>query len=280
MITTVFCIAAVLTAGPVAGPVELVADDLLFTEGPLWLPGEGLIFSDTRANVIYRTDKSPFLKPSGNSNGLALDANGTIVMCQAGERRIARIEKDGSITPLASEYDGKRLSTTNDLVIRSDGTIFFTDPRPLVGRARVPLQYDGVYALHTNGELKLLTNEINYANGIALSPDESTLYVAGMNEGRIQAFDLANDGAIRNGRTFCEVRGPDGMTVAQNGSLWVAGSEGVHVFDTKGALQTVIELPQMPTNCAFGGDDGKTLFITARKAVYKVRCTVEGIPRP
>lgn len=278
-----FILAGVLfmTAGDsmTVGPVEVVGEGFVFTEGPLWHPKDGLVFSDTRADTIYRADRTVWRKPSGGANGLALDPEGNVVMCEAGNHRITRVDASGKATVLVDSFEGKDLSTTNDLVVRSDGTIFFTDPRPLVGRARAAIQADCVYALSPDGTLRRLLDHLKYPNGIALSPDESTLYVVDMNGGAIFAYALAKDGSVSEERELCKVRGPDGMTVASDGSLWCANTSGISVFDASGRLLETIKLPQMPSNCAFGGDDMKTLYVTARKAVYKVRCKVSGIRR-
>ncbi len=261
----------------VAGPVEEVGGDYMFTEGPLWIPGEGLVFSDIPADTIYRGDGSVFRKPSGNSNGLALDCEGRLIACEHGNRRVTRTEKDGSINVLADEYMGRRLNSPNDLVVRSDGMIFFTDPPYGIKAREAELPFCGVYAIvPPDNELKLLSVYFRRPNGVALSPDEKTLYVADSGDGFIQAFDVAEDGMLSNSRLFARAR-PDGMKVDVKGRLWTSDGKGVSVFSPEGEKLEFIEFSHAPSNCAFGGDDNKTLFVTARPSVFKVRVETAGL---
>lgn len=264
------------------GPVEMVAEGFVFTEGPVWLPANELIFSDIPADTIYRADKSVYRKPSGKSNGLTLDRQGRLIACEHWNRRVTRTEKDGSITVLADNYDGKKLNSPNDVVVRSDGTIFFTDPPYGLEGRPAELAHAGVYAILPDGKLKLLIADFKKPNGLALSPDESLLYVADSELGHIRVFNVAPDAALSNGREFCAgIKTPDGMKVDIRGYVWCTGEAGVEVFDTKGAKVGVVILPQGPANCAFGDADSKTLYVTARTGVYKVRCAVPGIrPQP
>ncbi len=261
----------------VSGPVELLADTYTFTEGPLWLPEGRWIFSDVQGDTIYYGDGSVYRKPSNNANGLALDAQGRLIACEPG--RLTRTETDGTTTVLAKSYDGKPLNTPNDVAIRSDGAIFFTDPKPLRSSEPPALGYSGVYVLPSGGgELKLIADDFTYPNGIALSPDEKVLYISDTRAGHIRAFDLAADGTLTNDRVHAEVRIPDGMAVDVDGRIWSSSSRGIAVFGVDGAALGKVDFRGMPTNCAFGGADGKTLLITVRRMVYRVDCTRPGLP--
>ena len=261
-------------SGLSVGPVEPVGEGYTFSEGPLWT-SEGIwIFSDVAANTIYAEDRSVVRAPSGGANGLALDRTGHVIACEGSARRVTRLEADGTVTVLARGYSGKRFNAPNDLVVRSDGTIFFTDPQSLRKDAESELGFSGVYAITPDGQLILLTDEFKYPNGIALSPDEKKLYVSDTTKAAIRVFDL--DGTtLRNGREFCSVRIPDGMAVDASGRVWSTSSGGVSVYDETGAHLETIRIPVMPTNCAFGGEDGQTLFVTARKKVFKLYVSSE-----
>lgn len=268
-------------AGFLDGEIELVADGFQFTEGPLWLPSGALIFSDIPADTIFRGDKTVFRNPSGQSNGLTLDLEGRLIAAEHKNRRVSRTSADGAITVVADRYDGKRFNSPNDVIVRSDGMIFFTDPpyglEGGLGGPNDELGFSGVYAVDAEGGVTLLVKDFKKPNGLALSPDEKTLYIADTEARHIRAFDVAKDGALRNGRVLCEIRGPDGMKVDVNGNIWCTGGAGVEVFSASGETLQSIQFPQAPANCTFGDADGKTLYVTARTGVYKVRATVEGI---
>ena len=259
-----------------AGPVEIIAEGFQFTEGPVWLPREGLIFSDIPADTIYRADKSVFRKPSGKSNGLTLDREGRLIACEHWNRRVTRTEHDGTITVLADQYLGRKFSSPNDVVVRSDGMVFFTDP-PYGLEGREPeLDFSGVYAITTDGAVKLLSVYFKHPNGLAFSPDEKTLYVGDSRARFIQAFDAAQDGTLSNSRFFCRAK-PDGMKMDTTGRLWTTDGPGVSVFAPDGRQVGAIPFPQPPANCTFGDADSQTLFVTARTGVYKVRVHTPGI---
>ncbi|MDP7640058.1 MAG: SMP-30/gluconolactonase/LRE family protein [Candidatus Hydrogenedentes bacterium] len=258
------------------GEVELVAEGFLFTEGPLWISGSGVVFSDIPADTVYRSDKSVFRKPSGKSNGLALDSEGRLLSCEHGSRSVTRVEKDGSVTVIADNYQGKKFSSPNDLAIRSDGMIFFADPPFGLGGREAELDINGVYSVVPGGKPRLLLEDSPRPNGLAFSPDEKTLYVADTQEGQIRAFDVAADGSLSGGRKLADVPAPDGIRVDADGRVWSSSSLGVVVFDESGATAQTITFPQQPSNVAFGGKDGKTLYVTARTAVYKIQTSVAG----
>jgi gluconolactonase len=260
------------------GPVELVADGFGFTEGPLWLPSGKLVFSDIPKDTIYHPDKTVFLKPSGNSNGLVLDTEDRIIACEHGNRRVSRTEKDGTVRVLADAYQGKKLNSPNDAVVRSDGVVFFTDPPYGLQKRKRELPFNGVFAIMTDGALKLLAEDFDRPNGIALSPDEKTLYVADTEGSHIRAFGVARDGALSEGRVWCEIPHPDGMKVDERGNVWCTAEDGVRVMNPDGKLVETVPCPQIPANCAFGGPGFDTLYITARTGLYKVACAVKGLP--
>ncbi|MCX5759517.1 MAG: SMP-30/gluconolactonase/LRE family protein, partial [Candidatus Hydrogenedentes bacterium] len=256
----------------VTSPVEMVAAGFQFTEGPLWTRDTGLVFSDIPADTIYRADKSVFRKPSGNSNGLTCDREGRLIVCEHGNRRVSRTEKDGTVTTLADRYLGRRLNSPNDVVARSDGRIFFTDPPYGVKSEERELPFCGVYVIASDGTVTLLSVYFRSPNGLAFSPDEKTLYIGDSAEDFIEAFDVAEDGSLGNARLFAKAPTPDGMKIDSRGQLWVAAKDGVRVFSPEGRLIATVAVPEQPANCAFGDPDRQTLYVTARNGVYKVRC--------
>jgi len=284
-------------------PIERIATGFAFTEGPVW-NGDHLLFSDLPNNRIVRWRELPegpevttFRYPSGfplglptrveqpGANGLTLDCQGRLLACEHGNRRVSRTEPDGSMVTLADRWQGKRLNSPNDIVVRSDGAIFFTDPPyGLVDKTEgKELPFQGVYRIDFDGDLHLLADDFERPNGLAFSPDERTLYVDDTARRHIRAFDVADDGSISNGRVWTDMAhdaegGPDGMKVDIEGNVYCTGAVGVWVFDPAGSLVGRIVTPERPANCAWGDADRKTLFITARPSVYRVRTAVRGVP--
>lgn len=280
-----------------------LAEGFKFTEGPVWTP-DGLLFSDPNANTIYKYSSdgklSVFKTPSGyagadiaeyrqpGSNGITLDPSGNIVFNQHGNRHVIRLEKDGSESIVASRFEGKRLNSPNDLVYRSDGTLFFTDPNfglPKLGDdPRKELPHTGVYSLH-EGKLRLLTKEFTGPNGIALSPDEKYLYVGNWDENRkvVYRYDLNADGSVANGELFYDfttVKGEDaidGIKVDVEGNVYVSAPGGLHIVSAAGKHLGTIVTPQHVHNMAWGDDDGKTLYLCARTGLYKIRLNIAGV---
>lgn len=261
-------------------PWQAVATGLIFTEGPVWHPDGYLLFSDINASRIYRVcdgELDIYREPSGQSNGLTLDPSTRLVACEHENRRVSR-ETDGAVDPLATHYDGKRLNSPNDVVVRAGGRVFFTDPPYGITEEQRELPYNGVFTISPAGELSLLATDFDRPNGLAFSPDEDTLYVADTNRHHVRAFDVAADGKLNNGRVFAEMRAegrPDGMKADREGRLWVCAA-GIEVFEVDGRPLGLIDVPQRPANCAWG-EDGSTLFVCARTAVYRMRTSVEGI---
>jgi gluconolactonase len=259
--------------------LELIANGFQFVEGPVWKDGAGLLFSDIPASTVYlwtpESDAvSAYLQPSGNSNGLALDAQGRLLLAQHGNRRIARIETDGTETALATHYDGHRLNSPNDMTVKSDGSIFFTDPPWGISPGQAELDFHGIYRLSPAGKLQLLDATVTYPNGIAFSPDESILYADNSDGRTIYAWDVVDDTTLANKRPFAVMSGSgaaDGMKVDPDGYLFAAGPSGVWVYAPDGTLLETIQVPGQTTNCNWGDTDRKSLYITSGSAVYRIR---------
>jgi len=266
-------------------PIEKLGGDFKFTEGPVWVAAKGeLLFSDIPANRIVRLldgKFSTFRTPSNNSNGLTLDKQGRLIACEHGARRVTRTEADGSITVLAERFEGKRLNSPNDVVVRSDGAIYFTDPPYGVKEEERELAFQGVYRISPDGKtLTLLAKDFIKPNGLAFTTDEKILYVNDTEGGHIRAFDVAADGALANSRVFAKTPGADGMKVDSEGNVYCTSATGVMVFDRSGKHLGTFTIPEQPANCAFGGADWKALYMTCRTGLYRVNLTVPGTKVP
>ncbi|HEU0185079.1 MAG TPA: SMP-30/gluconolactonase/LRE family protein [Blastocatellia bacterium] len=296
---------------PTGAKVEKLVDGHQWTEGPVWNRKDGyLLFSDIPNNAIiqWRADKgeSLFMQPAGylgkepftgrepGTNGLTYDSKGRLVACDHGERRVYRLEADGKTkTTLADKYDGKRLNSPNDLVYKSNGDLYFTDPiYGLPKGAEDPareLDFCGVYRLspkEKDGKVTLLTKEITRPNGIAFSPDEKKLYVASSDPEKAiwMVYDVQPDGTIANGKVFFDATAwakekrpglPDGMKVDKNGVVFATGPGGVHVFSPEGKHLGTIDTG-VPTSNVGWGNDGSTLYITANTALLRVKLNTKG----
>lgn len=271
------------------GAVTLVDDGFTFTEGPLWLPGqELLLFSDVAGNTIYQVapggEAEIFRAPSGNANGLALDKDGLLLAAEHGNRRVSRSPLDGAVADVATEYDGKRLNSPNDITVRSDGTIYFTDPPYGIDAGDAELDFHGLFRIPAAGGAPVVewegATDANRPNGLVLSLDERRLYVADTVDGAIRSFAVAAGGALTmDGAPFiADIPNPDGMELDTLGNLFIAAADGVRVYAPDGTLWGTIAVPQQPTNVAFGGDDYRTLYITARSGVYQVQLANPGRP--
>jgi gluconolactonase len=296
--------------------IEKLTGGLKFAEGPAWIRKPGyLIFSDIPMNVIDKWTPgggvSPVVKPSGftgaddsqvgapinngfetvyliGSNGVTLDHQGRIVFAAHGDRAIVRIEKDGKRTVLADRYDGKRLNSPNDLVYKSDGVLYFTDPtaglRPVnrtFPQKEQPL--NRVYFIAKDGSVKVATEEMTFPNGLAFSPDEKYLYVDDTAKKLIARFQVAPDGSLKEREVFFDMSAlkdpgvADGMKVDKRGNIYCTGPGGVLVLSPEGKHLGTIVAPELPANVAFGDKDGKTLYMPARTGIYKIRVNIEGI---
>ena len=264
--------------------VEKLAGGLGFTEGPVWVPGESeLLFSDIPNDRIVRwtplktgPELATFRLPSGQSNGLVLDREGRLIACEHGNRRVSRTGRDGIVVTLADRFEGRRLNSPNDAAVRSDGSVYFTDPPYGVRGPDRELAFQGVFRIASDGKLQLLARDFAMPNGIAFSPDEGTLYVADTEAGHIRAFEVSRDNSLGKRRVFASIGSPDGMKVDREGNVYCTGAGAIWVFDPSGAKLGVIGIPEEPTNCAFGGEDGRTLFVTARTGLYRIRVNVPG----
>ncbi len=265
-----------------AGTVELVQGGYQFTEGPQWrdTPGD-LLFSDVQGNTIYRYTPgggAPVVHrmPSSNSNGLALDASGALLAAEHGSRTVTR-----DATPIASMFEGNKLNSPNDVIVSDDGVVYFTDPPYGISMPQQELSFNGVFSLKTDGTLtaEYKGPTSSRPNGIGLSPDGSTVYVADTADGKLYAYTVMANGSLIDRRVLATTSGnPDGLAIDSAGNILVATSTGIEAFSATGTRWGVIAVPQQPANCAFGDSDHKTLYITARTALYKVRLTVEGLP--
>ncbi len=291
---------------PSDAQIEKLADGYMFTEGPVWVrrgePEPYLLFSDIPANAIRKWSPtegpSDFMNPvydgdpgertQVGSNGLLIDSEGRLILCEHGNRRVSRIEADGSITVLADRYDGKRLNSPNDAVYHSNGWLYFTDPPyGLAQQDDDPtkeLDFNGIFRLSPDGVVELLVRDQTRPNGIALSPDESTLYVANSdgNDKVWYAYDVLEDGTLGPGRVFYDanaVEAPgaaDGMTIDRNGNLFATGPGGIWVIGPDGTHLGSIQPDEVPANAGWG-DDGNTLYMTGRTGLYRIRLTTGGL---
>jgi sugar lactone lactonase YvrE len=253
--------------------VRKVATGLGLAEGPLWHPAGYLLLVDVTASRILKwtpgTGMTVVRDSTGRANGLGVTADGTLYLAQR-DRRLSRMAPDGSIALVAERYQGKRLNSPNDVAIRSDGTVYFTDPTFGVRPADAELGFKGVFRVLRDGTLQLLASDFNMPNGIAFSPDESRLYVNDSAEGHTRVFDVKGDGTLANGRVFATMHDttkagdPDGLETDREGNVYSAGPGGVWVFAPSGALVGRIAIPEEhTTNLAWGGSDQRTLFVTA-----------------
>jgi len=284
--------------------LEKVAEGFTWAEGPGWShEGQYLLFSDVPNNAVIKwkagVSSSVFLKASGysrtkpfkgrepGSNGLTFDTEGRLVFCQHGDRRISRLEKDGTRTVLVDNYQGKRLNSPNDLVYKSNGDLYFTDPPfglpQTFDDPAKELPFQGVYRLTTNGKLTLLTTEVKAPNGIAFSPDEKKLYVADSARSLWLSFDLKSDGTLSAGKVLFDgnevskgrLGVADSLKVDVNGNIFAAAPGGIYILSPEGTLLGRFDLGTATGNCAWG-EDGSTLFITSNSILYRIRLNTRG----
>ena len=273
---------------PPGAKVEKLATGFLQVEGPVWYNGTGLksakdstlLFSDIAGNTMYEYfpatgNSTAFLKPSDSSNGITFDREGRLVFCQMGFRRVVRMDSDGVITPLASTFRGKKFNSPNDVVVKSDGAIFFTDPPfNIPPGEKQELTFSGIYRISPSGSVQLLDSMLAYPNGICFSPDESRLYVNDSEVRIIYVWDVVDDSVLANKRVFATMKPTgyaDGMKVDSSGNLFSAGPLGIWVFDKNGNCLDTILIPEQTSNCNWGDADRKTLYITASKSLYRIR---------
>ena len=280
--------------------VEQVATGFEFTEGPVWNGIEGfLLFSDVSGDVTVRWSEDDGAKdwrrPSGHANGLVYDAVHRLVACEHDRSVVTRTELDGSVSVVASHYDGKELNSPNDVCVSSDGAVWFTDPHPS-GRTAdwgierdAELDFRGVFRITPGAaEPALLTAELDFPNGLCLSPDERRLYVNDSWRMQIRVFDVMPDGTVENNRLLLTEPGPgtfqdgipDGMKCDEIGNLYCTGPGGVWVISPEGEHLGTIGIPEPASNMAFGGPGWSTLYVTATHSVYRVRLRARSAPLP
>ena len=297
---------------PQDAQMEIIGEGFQWAEGPVWVRDGGyLLFSDVLTNTIHRWDSEsgcrPFLIPSGytgsaprgaemGSNGLHLDHRGRLLLCQHGDRRVARLDPPfesppGEYVTVADRYDGKRFNSPNDLVVHSSGAIYFTDPpyglEHQMDDPAKEIPFQGIYRIASDGEVTLLTKEMERPNGLGFSPDEKTLYVANSHGPRMvwMAFPVKDDGTLGPGRVFFDGRplagkwnrgSADGLAVDQHGNVWATAPGGVAVISPGGKHLGSLITTQRTANCKFG-EDGSTLFIAADDYFLKIRLTTKGV---
>jgi gluconolactonase len=260
--------------------VEKVASGYKFTEGPVWSREGYLLFSDVPANRIIKISTqgvSVFREDSNGANGNTFDDRGRLYTCESISRRVTRTDKNGKIEAIAEKWEGKRLNAPNDIVVTKSGHVYFTDPA--FGRQADTRELDffGVYHITPKGELSLVAKPQGRPNGITLSPDGKTLFVANSDERNIRAYDLGRDGATSNERlVISNIDGPpDGIRSDANGNIYVTANQ-LAIYRSDGKLQHTVTIPEKPANCGFGDGDLMTLYITARTSLYKIRMDVKG----
>ena len=271
--------------------MERVATGFQFTEGPVWIAEEkSLLFSDIPANQIWRVTSAGsvmvFRQPSGHSNGLTRDKEGRLIVCEHSNRRLTRTEKDGRIKPLAERFKDKKLNSPNDVIVKSNGAIYFTDPSYGIELREQEQPVQGVYRLSPDGqEISLVADDLARPNGLAFSPDEKKLYIDDSERRHIRVYEVQEDGSLSGGSLFHDMNistpgSPDGMKVDVEGRVYCTGAGGVWVFDDTGKHLGTIVTPEKPSNCAWGDNDWRTLYITAVTSVYKIRVESPGIKVP
>jgi gluconolactonase len=279
--------------------VEQLGTGFTFTEGPIWNPqGEYLLFSDMPGDVRRRWDETTgvteVMRPSNKGNGMTLDNEGRLVVCEHTTSSVVRMNPDGSGAGrevLASHYEGKELNSPNDVVVKSDGSIYFSDPTygrmPGFGIEREQEHdFQGVYRLAAGGgEPEVLVDDFEQPNGLCFSPDESLLYINDTPRAHIRVFDVQPDGSIANGRVFADRIGTgelekgglvDGMKCDEHGNIWVTGPDGVWIFNPEGEHLGVLEVPESVGNLNWGGPDWNWLFLPSSTSLYRAKCKVAG----
>jgi len=288
---------------PADAQLEKLADGFKFTEGPIWRPSGILWFSDVVGNVVRQWSPdgkvTEVLNPGGydgkgnlpeggfnGPNGMAADKDGAVLLCQHGFRRIVRISKDMKISTVVDKFEGKKLNSPNDVVFRSDGAFYFTDPPYGLPKGdsdpAKEQKFNGVFRF-ANGKLQAVIMDLTAPNGIAFSPDQKTLYISNSDEKHMvwMAYDVVDNGTVRNGRLIADATGakedgvPDGMKVDEKGNIYAAGPGGIWVFSPEGKHLGTIKTPLPPSNCNWG-DDWKSLYITARTGLYRIKLAIAG----
>jgi gluconolactonase len=261
--------------------LDRVAAGFVFAEGPVWSHDGYLIFSDTPSNRIlqfkFGEPASIYREKSNGASGNALDAQGRLYTCETHSRRVTRTDKKGKVDVVAERWQGKRLNAPNDIVVRKDGEIYFTDPAFGNQQDSRDLDFYGVFHISHRGEMEIVAKPKGRPNGVALSPSGRILYVTNSDDRNVRAYDLDKNGAASNERVVvARIEGiPDGIRVDENGNLYVAAAH-LEVYSPEGKQLGTVHLTETPSNCAFGDADFETLYITARTSIYRVRLKVKG----
>ena len=284
---------ALLELIPADALPERIAGGFGFTEGPVWR-GDHLLFSDIRRNRTVRWRELPegpevttFRTDTAKGNGLTLDLYGRLLTCEGDSRRVSVMDPNGNCHTLVDRYRGKMINGPNDIIVGCTGDVYFTDPSWALPHRTVgkELTFNGVFRLSADGSLSVVADDFDRPNGLALSPDESTLYIDDSGRKHIRAFDVRDDGALVNGRQFLDMESieqgvPDGMKVDRMGNVYCTGPGGIWVIRPSGEVLGRIISPEIAANLAWGGEGWSTLFITARTSVYRLRTLSAGIPVP
>ena len=267
-------------------------DDGRWTEGPVYVPaGRYLLFGDIPNNRSLRWDAAtntvgPYEHETNYANGRTLDPDGRVVTCEQGARRVVRVEHDGTTTVLADRFEGARFNSPNDVVVTSDGAVWFTDPTYGIksdyeGHAgESELSGNHVYRIAPDGTVTQMTSDFTQPNGLAFTPDETELFVVDSGKGHIRRFTLADDG-LTDGTVVVDAEDArfDGIRFDTRGTIWGASADGVHNYATDGTLLGKIHLPERASNLAFGGPKRNQLFVTATRSLYSIRLNVNGADR-
>jgi gluconolactonase len=271
--------------------VKKIATGMKFIEGPVWMDADGgyLLFSDIPSNQIKRWDAagglSTFRTDSHESNGNTRDGQGRLITCEHAARRVTRTQTDGTVTVLADSYRGRKLNSPNDVVVKSDGSIWFTDPTYGIPKGQTP-ELDKRYVFRLDPRtraIEAVAEDFEQPNGLCFSPDEAKLYIADSGRAHhIRVFDVKAGAALAGGAVFCVIdRGvPDGIRCDERGNVWSSAGDGVQVFAPDGRLLARIAVPESPANLCFGGPAGKRLFMTARTSLYSIDTNVRSAARP
>jgi gluconolactonase len=263
------------------GRVEKVAGGFIKSEGPVWVKEGYLLFSDFEQSRIFRLTPpnvvTPYLDHTGAANGNSMDVLGRLYSCERDGRRVVRRDGQGNVTVIADRWDGKKLNSPNDVAVRRDGQVYFTDPASAAVKEPQELGFNGVYHVSPSGSISLITKSMERPNGVALSPDGRILYVADSSARTIEAFDLDERGNSSSQRVLIQnVDGsPDGLRVSERGNLYIA-CRGIAVYSPTGKLLRTIDIPEQPANCAFGDPDLQSLYVTARSSLYRIRVPEKG----
>lgn len=269
--------------------LDRIAGGFIFTEGPLWHPDGFFYFVDIRSNLLYRItpgQRPEEVRETLGGNGTTFDLQGRLINCEGDGRRVTQTEADGTVTVLLDRFEGKRLNRPNDVICHSDGSLLFTDPSLRVPLAEREVEHAAVYRIAPDGHVSMVAS-FEYPNGLALSRDERTLYVANTRWTQyIHAVELDSAGKMVRRRIFADMSAdgtngvPDGMKVDEAGRVFCTGTGGVWVFEPDGTRIGIIETPEVCANISFGGPDLQTLLLTASTSVYTLRVKVPGLPHP